>query len=102
MARNEYTLMRNLAVFDSALYSIKNGLMIEVLKKLGLHTIYDYDSSYHRYIISLADEDDNLESCIGILNGPYYIIDKTQDISELVINVSNDIITYYNETFNLE
>ena len=102
MSRHEHVLMRNLAVFDSALYSIKDGMMIEVLKKLGLHTIYDYDSNYHRYIVSLADEDDNLEACTGILNGPYYIIDKTQDISELVINVSNDIITYYNETFNLE
>lgn len=102
MARNEYILMRNLAVFDSALYSIKNGLMIEILKKLGLHTVYDYDSNYHRYIISLADENDNIESCTGVLNGPYYIIDKTQDISELVTNVANDIIIYYNETFNLE
>lgn len=101
MSRHEHVLMRNLAVFDTGLYSINNGMMIEALNKLGLHINYDYDASFHRYIISLADEDDNIESCIGILNGPYYIIDKSQDIAELVMNVGNDIIDYYNETFNL-
>lgn len=102
MARHEHQLMRNLAVFDTSLYSISGGMMIGALNKIGLHINYDYDSKYHRYIINLADEEDNTESTAGILNGPYYIIDRTQDISELVINVANDIITYHNEFFGLE